>query len=449
MPSLQFGLSSYERARGDLPSLPVINMLVEKAESEEKGIVLQSRPGLADRTANMGAGPVQALFQRDLVLDSRLYGVSGGQLYRGTTAIGAVAGGGPYSMAGYENTLFIAGGGPLYGYNGTALTQVAFPDDASVLKVIVAASRLVAIREDTGQFYWSKVLANTINALDFATAENQPDRLLDVLFIDDTLLLFGSETVEFWANTQGDPPFTPLQGRVIEKGIRATGAATSIANTFAWVTNENQVCIGDENSIVSNPGLQARIERSASVSLFTFLIEGTEYLALRLDKETQIYSPRTGTWSEFKSYGKPNWIPQCWAGGVFGSSADGRTLKWADDHQDLAGIMERRFRGGFPINGGGVKVQNLRLRCNTGHTPYLEGYTANPKVEMRLSDDEAHTWGEWEAESLGRQGDYRVQPEWRALGMASQPGFVVELRVTDPVDWRVSDVLINENVGGR
>lgn len=448
MPALQFGLSSYARARGDLPALPVINMLAEKVESDTSGVILQSRPGLTARPGTMGAGPVQALFQRDLVLDSQLYGISGGALYRGTQSLGGVAGNGPYSMAGYENLLFVAGGAGLYGFNGTMLAPIAFPDDASVVKVIVAASRLVAIRRDTGQFYWSKVLAGTIDALDFATAENQPDRLLDVLFIDDQLLLFGSETVEFWANTQGAIPFTPLQGRVIEKGIKATGAATALANTFAWVTNENTVCIGDENSIISNPGLQARIEASSTVSLFTFLIEGAEYLALRLDKETQVYNARAGTWSEFKSYGQSNWVPQCWAGGVFGSAIDGRTMVWGD-HEDLGGVLERRFRAGFPINSGGVKVTNLRLRCNAGGTPYLTGPYVNPKVEMRLSDDAAHTWGPWEAEGMGRQGDYRAQPEWRALGMFSQPGFVVDFRVTDPVPFRASEVLINETGGGR
>lgn len=449
MPALQFGLSSYQRARGDLPSLPVINMFVEKVEGEEKGVVLQSRPGLLNRAISMGNGPVQALFRQDFVLGGTLYGVSGGRLHDSVGLIGDVNGGGPYSMAGYENKLFIAGSGGLYGYDGTTLAEVAFPDEAEVSRVIVAASRLVALRKDTGQFYWSKVLSDEIDALDFATAENQPDRLLDMLFIDDTLLLFGTETIEFWANTQGDPPFTPLQGRVIEKGVRATGAATALANTFAWVTNESTVCIGDENSIVSNPGLQARIEASATVRLFTFLIDGAEYLALRLDDETQVYSPRSGTWSEFASYGYDNWVPQCWVGGVFGSAVDGSTLEWSKDHRDLGGVLERRFRGGFPLNGGGLRVQNLRLRCNVGGTAFASGQYAEPVVELRVSDDAAHTWGPWEAESLGRQGDYRTQPEWRALGMASQPGLVVEVRVSDPVDFRVSELLINEQAGGR
>jgi len=60
---LQFGLTAQERARGDLPELPVINMFAEEAPTEETGIVLQSRPGLLDRVEDMGAGPVQAPVQ--------------------------------------------------------------------------------------------------------------------------------------------------------------------------------------------------------------------------------------------------------------------------------------------------------------------------------------------------------------------------------------------------
>lgn len=78
---LQYGISAFERARGDLPSLPVVNMYAEEAGTEETGVVLQSRPGIADRSANMGStGPVQALFKGDGVLDSALYGVSNATL---------------------------------------------------------------------------------------------------------------------------------------------------------------------------------------------------------------------------------------------------------------------------------------------------------------------------------------------------------------------------------
>lgn len=448
MPQIQWGLSSYERTRGDLPGLPVVNMVAEKAPTEEAQIMLQSRPELEDRAADMGSGPIQALFKRDNVLSTALFGVSDGSLYSGTTLVGALDGAGPFSLAGYELILFMAGGASLWGYDGTTLAAVAFPDSADVVKVIIAASRAVTVRRDTGKFYWTDALGDTITGLTFATAENQPDRTLDLLYIDGILIIFGAETVERWATTtNNDLPFSPMQGAVIEKGIRATGCATSYGSIFAWVTNENNVCVQDENNIISNEGLQAKIEASATCSLFTFLIEGTEYLALRLDSETQVYAK--GFWSEFASHSYANWLPQCWAGGVFGSAADGKTMQWGAGHEDLGGVLERRFRAGFPLNSGGLHISNVGLRCNVGQTPFLTGDYTNPQVEMRLSRDAGQTWGDWRQTNLGGQGEYRTKPIWRGCGQASYPGFLAEFRLTDPVDWRVSGVLVNEGYGGR
>jgi hypothetical protein len=445
---LQFGLSSYARARGDFPALPVVNMTAEQAPTEDRQVALVSRPGLADREADVGTS-VDQLFQRDLVLDSALFAVSGTTLYEGTTSRGTIDGTGHCSMAGYETNLFVTRGAGLWGWDGTTLAEIAFPDGADVTAIAVGGSRLIAIRKDTGKFYWTGALGTTIDALSFATAENSPDRLLDLLFIDDIALLFGAETVEYWPNT-GDPdlPFTPLEGRVIEKGIRATGCCTALGSTFAWITNDNVVCVQDESNVISNPGLQARIEASATARLFTFILDGTEYLVLRLDDETQAWNPSTGLWAEFASYGETNWLPQCYAGGVFGCS-DGRTATWSDDYQDFGAQLERRFRGGTPINGGGVNIANVRLRCNVGQTPFLSGDDAEPMIEMRTSRDAGQTWGNWRAVSLGEQGDYRQNVEWRNCGLASRPGFLAEWRLTSPVPFRVSDALVNEPVGGR
>ena len=452
MPAIDFGLSSYERGRGDMPELPVINLFAEEAPTEEQGVVLQSRPGLDDRGSDMGAGPVRQLFKRDLVLNSALFGVSGSQLYRDTTSLGTIDGDGPVSMAGYKTFLFTAAGAGLWGYDGTTLAEIALPDDFHAVKVIIAQSRAIVLREDEGSFYWSDPLEDDIEALDFATAENQPDRVLDVLFVDGILRLFGSETVEPWPlTTDADLPFQPLPGSVIERGIRATGCAAAIGSTFAWVTNHNEVCLTDENNVISNVGLQARIEASTECSLFTFVLgrEGTEFLALRLDTETQVWNPRSKAWSQFASYGETNWIPQCFAGGVFGSSIDGKTLEWGQAHEDLSDVLERRFRGGFPINSGGVRIDNVQLRTNIGHTPFLSGDYSEPVVEMRISRDAGQTWGNWRAVSLGEQGQYRQRVQWRSCGMVSQPGFMAEFRVTDPVPFRPSDVLLNEAYGGR
>lgn len=449
MPRLQFGITAFERVRGDLPELPVINMFAEEAPTEATGVVLQSRSGLSDRGADMGAGPVTGLFKADGVLSGGLFGVAGGNFYAGTVSKGAIDGAGPVSMAGYQDILFTAAGGSLWSYDGTTLAAVAFPDGASVIKVVVGASRAICIRGDTEQYYWSDVLSGTIGALSFSSAESQPDRLRDALFIDDILVLFGAETVEFHPNTQDAAlPFQPLEGRVFERGIRETGCATKFGSTFAWVTDTNQVCVSDPDNIISKPGLEALVEASASVSLWTFYLEGTEFLALRIDAGTWVYSLRSRLWSQFASYGQDNWIPRCFAGGVFGSSLDGRTMAWGSAHVDLGSVLERRFRAGFPLNSGGVTINNTVLRANVGQTPYLTGDYAAPVVEMRRSINAGQTWGNWRQAALGEQGQYRKKVQWTACGMAGQPGWLAEFRVTDPVPVRISDVLINEVFGG-
>jgi hypothetical protein len=277
MPELAFGLSSYERAEGDLPGLPVENMYAEESASE--GVILQSRPGLSDRSADMGAGPITALFKRDGVISGALLGVSGGSLYETTTSKGTVTGTGPVSIAGNETGVLVCAGASLHSYDGTTFATVTFPDTANVIKVIEGASRFVAIRADSGKFYFTPALAQTFDGLDFATAESEADELLDALFIDDILILFGRETVEFWPNTtDNNLPFQALEGRVMERGIWATGCATPLGNSFAWVTDIGTVCLQDENNVISNQGIEERINASSSVSLWRFYIDGTEFL---------------------------------------------------------------------------------------------------------------------------------------------------------------------------
>lgn len=450
MPSIPFATSAYERARGDLPSLPVVNFFIEQSPTEKNGVILQSRPGLEDRNQTLGAGPVRGMLRRDLVLGTALFAISGNKLYRDGETIGSIDGAGPVSMAGYGNFLFVAAGGRLWGYNGTALAAIVFPDNALVSSILIAGSRLVAIRKDTGQFYWTAPLGTEIDALSFATAENQPDRALQLLFLNGILLIFGSETVEYWPlSNDPDLPFQVLQGQVIQKGIRGTGCAVQIGSTFAWVSNENRVLLANEETVISNNGLQERIAASEDVSLWTFTLGGNEYIALRLDDETQIYDVKAQKWFEWKSYGYDNWVPRCFSDDVFGSAYDGRTMRWSEGWEDLGGVLERRFRAGMVIDAGGTPISNVAIRTNVGQTSYLTGAYAEPAVEMRQSRDGGKTWQDWRSQSLGKQGAYRTHVSWRSLGMASRPSLLLEFRCSAPVDLRVSDVLANEVTGGR
>lgn len=449
MPAAQFGLSSHSRGRGGLPDLPVINLFADEAPTEDTGICLQSRPGMTDRSANMGAEAIRGLFKGDGVLSGQLFGIAGGELYEGTTSLGWV-GTGAVSWGGYEDKLFVNAGSAVHCYDGASFAPLIVPDGQAVAAIAVGSSRLLVVTQASETLYWSDPLTGTIDGLSFASAESSPDRLRDVLYLDDTAILFGAETVEFWPSTQdADLPFAPLEARVIERGIRNTGACCPIGPSFAWVTNECQVAVQTEDNVISNTGMQRRIENSTECSLFRFTLEGNEFIALRLDDETQVYSRRSGMWSEFRTYGMDNWHATAWAGGVFGGS-DGKTLAWGTDHVDaVAGELERRFRAGVPLNSGGVPISNVSLRCDVGSTPYLTGDYIDPRLEMRQSRDNGRTWEDWEATTLGEQADYSAAVEWFNCGMASRPGWLAEFRIMDPVPFRVSGVFVNEPYGGR
>lgn len=450
MPQLDYGINAYKRDRGNLPELPLINLFVEQTPTEDTGILLQSRPGLVLET-EVGEGPIVALFQQAGALNSDRFILSGNTLYNGSQELGFVTGSENTSFGASETELLITRGNSLYRTTGNDLTTVSFPDNADVSAVTFFSSYFVAIRKATQKWYFSGVSdGNSWAALDFASAENKSDLLLDVLVVDDTLAFLGETSVEFWAPTgNADIPFAPIRGRVFNRGLIAAGCARPFNNTFAWVAPDFVVyTAGNIPNRISTSGIEERISRSTTWGTFTFLFEGHEFFCVRLDDDTVAFDAVTGQWCEFQSYGLNNWRAQCSLDGpVFGDSMSGKLWTF-EGYRDDDGVLERRFRGGFPLLGGSLKIDNVRMIVNVGSATELTGDYADPTVEMRVSRDAGRTWGMWRSASMGFRGAYRTRVEWRSCGLADDPGFLAEFRITDPVPFRVSTVQINEVSGG-
>jgi len=446
---LPYGVSSYSRERGNIAELPVINMIAESAPSNGR-LVLISRPGI-EEVSEVGAGPINGLFQHDGILAGSLIAVSGSALYKDSTNLGTLDGGGFVSFAGDEEELTICAGQSIWQTDGTTLTAMTFPDDVDVVRVFDLAGYNIGIRANSARFYWRLWGINVWDGLDFATAENEPDRLLDGLAIDDYLVLFGTETVEFWPKT-GDPelPFTPTAGRVFEKGIRATGCCTAFDNTVAWVSNENIVYrAGNVPDRISDSGVEERLANSVECRVESFFFEGHEFLKVRGDTFTMLYDAQTGLWSECASYGQTNFRGLCAiTGPLFGDDTTGQIWGYSSGYSDNGGVLERRFRAGVELDQA-VTINCIRLTANVGQTPHLSGTYADPVVEMRSSRDAGQTWANWEQSPLGAQGNYRERSEWRRCGMFDDPGMLFEFRVTDPVPFRASRVQANPKNGGR
>lgn len=446
MPNLAYGTSAYSRTRGNLPELPLINLFVEQSPSEGEQPVLQSRPGL-EVVHDYGL-PVEAIFQQDGVLGGARFVIAGGELYKDTALVGQIIGTGPISFAASQTQLAITAGGAIHVTDGSTLTTVDFPDSADVAAVTFLGGYFIAVRKGTHQFYWSALLDALLwDALDYASAENEPDQLRDVLVMNDLLVLIGSASVEFWPRTGlAETPFAPMEGRVFEKGARATGCSKAFDNSFIYVAPDNIVYrAGQVPERISDYGIEEAIKHSTWCKVFTFDFEGHLFGVVHLDNGTFAYDAATRQWSQFQTYGQPNWAVQCAVEGFFG----GKRLFKFGGFIDDGDILERRFRAGFTLNGGGVSADSIRLRANTGQTGDLVGVYADPKVEMRISRDAGQCWSAFRSISLGKQGEYRHRVEWRRNGMIDAPGGLFEFRVTDPVPVRISGCAINEPSGGR
>lgn len=440
---IPYGTSAYKRNRGNLPSLELVNMFVEQSRADQKGVILQSRKALAE-VVEIGSGPVQATLQKDGVFGGDRFTISGGIAYRGYAPLGVIAGNGVARIVASDIEVLFNAGGPIYSYDGTDFVNVDFLGGESARTIHFANNRFIALLDGTGIWHFSAVLdGRSWDGADYATAENEPDELRDVVSLDGVLILLGAESVEFWGPT-GDPelPFTPIQQRVFEQGVIATGCTVVVDNTFFWIgADKITYRNGDVPQAISDDGIVERAAESSTFSLYLLLDERHKLLFQRHDTNTMVTDVTTQQWCEFRSYGRDNF--RALAG--FGDDETGKI--WSFSGYD-EGPMERLFTAGAELSEP-LTVNNLRITCEVGTTPNLTGDYADPIIEMRSSRDAGTTWGNWRSRALGAQGQYRKRVQWNTWGMFDEPGMLFQGRVTGPVSFRLSGVGINEKNGGR
>lgn len=455
MTSLAYGRATYRRQAAGLPELRLVNMYVESAATSQDGIVLLNRPGLRqDQTK--GSGPIRGLFYQDGTLSNTLFAISGDRLI-GSMDLGAVNGTGPVSFAASATEIVVTAGASMLRASETTAVPVTFPDGASVTSVAYLGGFFIALRAGSQRFYWSKLRdATSWDALDYASAESSPDPLLDVAVTGDVMWLLGTSTIEPWA-LSGDAtlPFSRVEGRNYQRGVKGTGCAAALDNSLFWIGDDNRVYrSGAAPDGLSDPGIEERIAAATAVSAYAFEQTGHKFFCVRLDAETVCYDVATREWSENDSFQRANFRPRC-AVQVHGKPLlgdDSSGIIWSLDpaaYDDAAQPISKVFTAFQPVQDGSFSLDVVHLDADFGSTPALVGQGADPIVEVRTSRDGGRTWSEWRQSRLGRQGQYRARASWRRFGSFDAPGGIFEFRCTDPVRFRVSAVRSNEAQGGR
>lgn len=442
---LEYGKGAYNRTQGNLPQLDVVNMFVEQSASQ--GVIMQSRRPLGE-VLEIGSGPIRTTLVRDGVFAGDRFTISGGKAYRGITELGDIIGNGVASIAVRAGEVLFNAGGPIYSFNGTDFIQVTFPDNSNVTKVFYTAGYFLAIEAGTGYMFFSGVNdGRSWDALDFFEVESEPDAVNDAVTLDGVIAAGGPNSVEFLAPT-GNPdlPFTPIQQRVFEQGVFATGCMVQDDNTFFFVGGD-QILYRNGNvpEAIGGDWLTERISLSSTVRLYLLKDQRHKWVCIRLDAETWAYDITTGETFELRSYGRSNF--RC--GPDFGDDETGKIWQFVDYGADNdEGIVERILTAGERLLEP-KSYDSVTIECEVGTTPFLTGNYTEPTIEFRTSDDGGNTWTDWETDTLGPQGDYRKIVQYNALGMFSLPGAMFQIRLTDPAPYRVSGFYDNQSVHGR
>ncbi|MBJ7410125.1 MAG: hypothetical protein JHD15_07125 [Phenylobacterium sp.] len=461
MPALPIGTAAFERS--EAPRVVLRNYYYEKSPANlEDQVSLIPRPRLK-QFALCGAGPMRGLYRKGGVLanvglSGSIIALSGDKLYRVTqtglpgvgtaTLIGTVAGTLKMTAEGDANVIVLCCGTTLYSTDGNTLTALTMPPGFSAYAVDTLSQRFL-ICSDIGRFYWTAVGATTISALDYATAESQPDVLLTLKVIGDELWLFGRLSIEVWQPTgDADLPFQRIGGRVFGIGITGRETCQKLnvggADTVCWVGTDRRVYRTNPNPTrISDHGLEERLQRITDpTSLYAAVWNwnGHDFYVLHIPGEgSWAYDLGTGQWDEVTSFGRSLFRTAVSAVGpnsqpLLGDDTAGVIWEMTETERgdgDEPVLFE--CTGLLEVPEGGVRLDNVSLDVSTGLNPDPE---ADPVMQMAMSDDQGMTYGPDITQPLGRQGRRENVVTWQRLGRLKRPGKVVRWRTTEPVTIR-------------
>ncbi len=428
-----------------------LNLYVEVNEDPEKHVLtMYPMPGLTS-FVDFGAFPSRGAYQ----LGNFNYVVNRDTLYRvandgSTTALGTLLTNvGRVSMSDNGIQLIIVDGP-----NGYILTlatdvfaQIADPDFPGGDTVTFLNQRFVINEPDTGRFYCSALLDGASwDALDFATAESDPDNLVAVIAESGQLTLLGAKTSEIWGDSgAADFPYAKVGGGAVEWGLVARWSLAKYMNSLAFLGRNRlgqvQVCLMSGASVqpISTPQVDTELTGygdTSNATGYAYMVNGHPFYQINFPSvgKSWVYDGQSRSWSRLESSGglhRVQFAVQL-LGVIYGADYEnGKLYKIEPDvYTDDGQMIVRECTSRHQNSGNFSRLSELWIEMENGVGLQL-GQGEDPQVMLQISRDGGHTWGNELWASFGRVGQYNTRANWHRLGRARDWTF--KFRVTDPV----------------
>jgi hypothetical protein len=390
-----------------------------------------------------------------IAFDGGLYSVAGDTFYSVDsvgveTSIGSVTRAGSVDIAKNSTQVAILIEPDLWVYENGTLTQVTDTDFTSrgARKMAVLDNFGGFIEPGSGRFFVCDLADFTVYAaLDFATAEAQPDKLLSIESNQRQFVLFGEDTIELWDNVGGaDFPFARVANGYVECGVCGKDATTQSDNTVFWLDQDRiaRRLEGITPRRISTDGCEQQWQDYATVTdcaVSSYIFDGHTFVVYRFPSEgaTWVYDINTGEWHERQSYGydhwRAAWVVKCYDKVLVGDTQSGNIGQLdANTFSEWGGILSREATSGaVPGKGRWMHFDRLELAMDVGRAVGFE-----PSVMLDVSNDGGVTFTPKQSRSLGTAGKFKKLVHWDRLGRAKRDQRVFRFRVTDAVPFIVN-----------
>ena len=438
-----------------------VNLFAEVVpEGGKQPAFLQRAPGLS-LLATLGAGPIRGEWQ----FGGYGYAVSGNTLYQidtswTATAKGTVSGTGPVSMADNGTQLFIAANPDGYIYNATTgvFQQITDPDYPGAVTVGYIDGYFVFNEPNSQRLWVTSLLDGTsVDPLEFASAEGNPDDVTAVFVDHREVWVFGTNSTEVWYDAGLlDFPLTRIQGAFNELGCAAPYSIAKMDNQIYWLGRDARGhgmvyrAAGYIGQRVSTHAIEWQMQSYTDLSDaagYTYQQDGHSFYVLNFPSAntTWVFDVATGAWHERASlvdgeFSRHRANCQMFFNGenVVGDHENGKLYKFdldvfADDGQPQKWLRSWRALPTGSNTLARTVQHSMQLDCETG-VGLNSGQGSDPQVMLRWSDDGGHTWSNEHWKSMGRIGRYGYRTIWRRLGATMKiRDRVYEVSGTDPV----------------
>lgn len=342
----------------------------------------------------------------------------------------------------------------IFTYATNSLAKISSGLPSAVGVVTSLDSYFITNELSSGRFFVSSLSDGTTwDALDFATAESNPDELLCVKNWSGQLFLLGSKTYEIWSNSgNASFPFQRIAGAVGDVGVLAPHSVLAVDNSLIWVGQDKNgkgivyKTNGFRPQRISTEAIEGIIQDCDSpqdISAFSYQKHGhLFYIITGGGLDTSFcFDVSTGLWHE-RAYLNEDGIFECHLAADCMFSATGKHLVcdrrsanvysmtedvYSDYDREIA--RERIFTHISDENKT-LRYNRLEIGVETG-VGLQSGQGSNPLISLQLSKDGARTWSDWQNAEIGAAGEYQTRVVFRRLGVAHQMTF--RIRISDPV----------------